>query len=46
MGQYAIQIQWSDGHNTGIYAFRYLRELYDLAQQQGGSPDGPHSTSH
>ena len=27
VGRYAIQIDWSDGHTTGIYAFRYLREL-------------------
>ena len=25
VGQYAIQIEWSDGHNTGIYNFRDLR---------------------
>jgi len=27
VGRYAIQIQWSDGHDTGIYPFRRLREL-------------------
>ena len=27
VGRYAIQIQWSDGHDTGIYAYRRLREL-------------------
>jgi ATP-binding protein involved in chromosome partitioning len=25
VGQYAIQITWTDGHDTGIYSFRYLR---------------------
>jgi ATP-binding protein involved in chromosome partitioning len=25
IGQYAIQIEWSDGHSTGIYNFRDLR---------------------
>jgi DUF971 family protein len=25
VGQYAISITWSDGHNTGIYRFRELR---------------------
>src|SRR4051812_34256775 len=25
LGQYAIAITWSDGHNTGIYNFRDLR---------------------
>jgi len=26
VGRYAIAIHWSDGHNTGIYAFEYLRK--------------------
>ena len=25
MGQYAVLIEWSDGHTTGIYNFRDLR---------------------
>jgi ATP-binding protein involved in chromosome partitioning len=25
VGQYAIQIEWTDGHGTGIYNFRDLR---------------------
>ena len=27
VGNYAIQITWADGHNTGIYDFRMLRTL-------------------
>ena len=27
VGNYAIQIEWADGHRTGIYDFRYLRML-------------------
>ena len=27
VGGYAIQPQWADGHNTGIYSFQYLRRL-------------------
>jgi ATP-binding protein involved in chromosome partitioning len=27
VGRYAIQITWSDGHDTGIYPFQRLREL-------------------
>ena len=27
VGQYAIQVEWKDGHNTGIYSWEYLREL-------------------
>lgn len=27
VGRYAIQIDWSDGHSSGIYPFRRLRAL-------------------
>ena len=27
VGRYAYQIFWSDGHNTGIYTYTYLREI-------------------
>lgn len=27
VGRYAIQIDWSDGHESGIYPFRRLRAL-------------------
>lgn len=27
VGTYAIQLFWSDGHDTGIYDFKYLRAL-------------------
>lgn len=27
VGRYALTFRWSDGHDTGIYSFRYLREL-------------------
>jgi ATP-binding protein involved in chromosome partitioning len=27
VGRYAIQIEWSDGHASGIYPFRRLRAL-------------------
>ena len=27
VGEYAIQITWKDGHNTGIYTYEYLQEL-------------------
>ena len=29
VGRYAIQIQWSDGHNTGLYTWE---RLFDLAK--------------
>jgi ATP-binding protein involved in chromosome partitioning len=27
VGRYAVQIEWSDGHASGIYPFERLREL-------------------
>lgn len=27
VGRYAIQVDWSDGHNTGIYAYDRLRQI-------------------
>jgi DUF971 family protein len=27
VGGYAIQPQWADGHNTGIFSYQYLRRL-------------------
>lgn len=32
VGRYAISIQWSDGHNTGIYGFNLLRKLCPCCQ--------------
>ena len=29
VGRYALNFQWSDGHDTGIYSFQYLRDLCD-----------------
>src|ERR1051326_4158275 len=30
VGNYALRIDWSDGHNAGIYTFKFLRQLEDL----------------
>jgi DUF971 family protein len=27
VGSYALRINWSDGHSTGIYSFDYLRRI-------------------
>jgi DUF971 family protein len=42
VGNYAIRIDWSDGHNTGIYSFRFLRDYFDLAAEDGFPAGGPH----
>ena len=31
VGHYAVRFQWSDGHNTGLYSFRYLRSICPCA---------------
>ena len=31
VGNYAYGIEFSDGHDTGIYTFEYLRELGEVA---------------
>ena len=28
VGNYALEIRWSDGHDTGIYTFAKLRDEY------------------
>ncbi len=32
VGRYALTFKWSDGHETGIYSFSYLR---DLCEREG-----------
>ncbi|MES2214887.1 MAG: P-loop NTPase [Pseudomonadota bacterium] len=32
VGNYAIRITWSDGHNTGIYSFKHLREMGEIEE--------------
>ncbi len=35
VGNYALSFQWSDGHASGIYSFRWLRALGGLLEAQG-----------
>lgn len=37
VGNYAVRISFSDGHDTGIYSWRYLREIDPAAR----APDEP-----
>lgn len=32
VGEYAIRIHWNDGHDTGLYSFRHLRDLCACAE--------------
>lgn len=35
VGRYAVQLLWSDAHETGIYTFSYLRELEEHLREEG-----------
>ena len=48
-GNYAMRIEWSDGHAAGIYTFTYLRQLDALLSADQEPPitkpvQGPPST--
>src|SRR6202044_3491588 len=32
LGHYSIRIDWSDGHNTGIYSYDHLRKICSCAE--------------
>jgi DUF971 family protein len=36
VGNYALQIDWSDEHGSGIYSFEYLREICPASEKAGG----------
>lgn len=36
VGNYALRIDWSDGHGSGIYSFEYLRDICPPPPQQPG----------
>jgi DUF971 family protein len=41
VGNYAISIRWSDGHDTGIYRFDFLRRLCPCDACEGDPEDTP-----
>lgn len=42
VGNYALKIRFSDGHDTGIFSWRYLREIDPEAMREdGGVAGGP-----
>ena len=40
VGRYALNFRWSDGHETGIYSFKYLRELSEQGNIDGAGTTG------
>ena len=38
VGRYALNFIWSDRHETGIYSFRYLRELCEQREADARVP--------
>jgi len=32
VGNYAIRINWSDGHNSGIYSYEHFRQICPCAE--------------
>lgn len=45
VGHYAIRIRFSDGHDTGIFSWRYLRGLAETQQQREGTENGAREPS-
>jgi DUF971 family protein len=39
VGNYAIRIRFSDGHDTGIYSWQYLRELAARVPSPAGNSE-------
>ena len=41
VGNYAIRINWSDGHSTGIYSYDHLRQICTCDKCKAGSEPRP-----
>ena len=37
VGNYALQLTWADGHQTGIYSYQYLRQLCECGECLGAA---------
>ncbi|MBX3357935.1 MAG: DUF971 domain-containing protein [Phycisphaeraceae bacterium] len=40
VGNYAVRIRFSDGHDTGIYSWAYLREIDPVNAEKRANPPG------
>ena len=43
VGQYAVKLVFDDGHDTGLYSWKYLRELGENHAAELGEVPGPGS---
>jgi len=43
VGRYAFKITWSDGHDTGLYSYKFLREICQCDICQPVKPVEPRS---
>lgn len=34
VGNYAVHLEWNDGHNTGIYEFNFLKKFAESVKNQ------------
>jgi DUF971 family protein len=37
IGQYAVRLVFDDGHDTGLYTWKYLYELGERREREGGA---------
>jgi hypothetical protein len=45
IGNYAISMRFSDGHHTGIYTFKYLRDHAPEKPSRAAPDPAPHGRS-
>jgi DUF971 family protein len=41
VGNYAIQVQWSDGHGSGLFTWATLKAIGERARDQAAPPAAP-----
>ncbi len=46
VGNYAMRVEWDDGHDTGIYSFEFLRELCPCEECNNLDVTGPDDLPH
>ena len=49
VGNYALRLEWFDGHGSGLYSYKYLRGLCQCAEchpRPAGSAESPATVEH